>query len=222
MNVDGPTSTGLMEAVQQIKATTIPTLAQLPMEASQPTILCAGEMKTQIEGENNLSLDVKSEERLAAAIDTDADKKHKISVGGLDITTDSIDQADPLLNLICDKFQIKQPTLEHPREEGVREASIEVDEQGWSMESVSPSSSAMGGNIDPNSTTSNGGTMTNREEVLGWSLPSINSSLLLERSMTEFQKSLGLEGKNGEKDSKEENRPLTHSTPVIMSYKKED
>lgn len=138
----------------------------------------------------------------------------------MDITADSIDQANPLLDLICDKFQKKQITLETPQVEDMGDASIEVDEQGWSMTSVSLGSSEMGGNIDPNNINTDGGVMTDREKVLGWSLPSVNSSLLLEKSMAKFQKSLGVEIKSNDKGSNEDDIPLTHSTPVSTSHKR--
>lgn len=141
-----------------------------------------------------------------------------------DITVESFDQADPLLALIHEKLSYKQKSdiveSTGPKIVPSDEEVIPEMEEGWSVESISLGASALSEKMDINNATLTDGRIDkDKGKVLDWTLPSLNSSSLLEKSMVDMQKSLLKNGGAMMTSAQKPSAP-SHSTPVATQGRK--
>lgn len=120
----------------------------------------------------------------------------------------SIDGEDNLLDLLCDKLGVDPKgisAIEAPRQ-GSKEETIE---EGWSIDSITVDSIDLSASIDTSNLSLPDGRI-NREKIIGWTLPSLNSTALLEKSLAELKSSMT----TSKSDMTQRSGPSIHSTPV--------
>lgn len=132
----------------------------------------------------------------------------------LDTSGMSIDKENNLLTMIYDRLGSKSDQHLEVKSDDIsdREMPRQRDkgqdlEEGWSIESITLDSVDMSATIDTSNLSLADGRL-DREKVLGWTLPSLNSTAILEKSLAELKSSMA------EDAPMRKLGPSIYSTPV--------